>query len=404
MGADLSGPFDRRRYKELMSVYRDGLLNDTLPFWINNAVDRERGGFTICLDRAGRVMDTDKGMWQNCRFTWLLATLYNTVEKREEWLDLARHGIEFIRRAGFDRDGRMFFLVTRDGRPLRKRRYVFTECFAAMAFAAYAAASGSEAAADKAVELFNLAVRHFTEPGLTEPKFNAETRPMRSLAAPMITICVAQTLRENLGDSSYNEHIDRCVEEIEKYFMNHEDRALMENVGPKGEIYDHFDGRLLSPPDAMELAFFLLHEARCRNGASGLISLATTMIDWMWERGWDKEHGGILYFTDLEGRSVQEYWHDMKFWWCHCETINATLLAYRLTGDAKYAERHRLVHDWSYRHFPDREFGEWFGYLHRDGSVSVTLKGNWWKGPFHLPRMQWYCWRLLEEMLENKTM
>ena len=88
----------------------------------------------------------------------------------------------------------------------------------------------------------------------------------------------------------------------------------------------------------------------------------------------------------------------MKFWWPHNEAIIATLLAYQLTGDEKYARWHRLVARLGLRAFPRPEYGEWFGYLHRDGSVSTPLKGNMWKGFFHLPRMQWYCWQRLEEM------
>jgi len=60
----------------------------------------------------------------------------------------------------------------------------------------------------------------------------------------------------------------------------------------------------------------------------------------------------------------------MKFWWPHNEAIIATLLAWKLTGKKKYADMHKLVHDWSFKHFPDPVHGEWYGYLHRDGSVS----------------------------------
>jgi len=119
------------------------------------------------------------------------------------------------------------------------------------------------------------------------------------------------------------------------------------------------------------------------------------MLDWMWPHGWDGEYGGILYYRDVKGLPVQEYWQDMKFWWPQNEAIIATLLAYHLTGEPKYAQWHRLTHDWAYQHFPDPEYGEWFGYLHRDGRVAVRLKGNHWKGPFHLPRMQWICWQIL---------
>lgn len=48
---------------------------------------------------------------------------------------------------------------------------------------------------------------------------------------------------------------------------------------------------------------------------------------------------------------------------------------------------HKQISDWTYAHFPDTEFGEWYGYLHRDGTISQPAKGNLFKGPFHIPRM-----------------
>ncbi|HEX8916085.1 MAG TPA: AGE family epimerase/isomerase, partial [Humisphaera sp.] len=192
------------------------------------------------------------------------------------------------------------------------------------------------------------------------------------------------------------EWIDRSIDTIERLFLKPEHRALMEVVAPGGEVIDHFDGRTLNPGHAIEAAWFVMHEGRRRNDGR-LKSLGLTILDWMWARGWDDEHGGIFYFRDLRGLPVQEYWHDMKFWWPHCEAVIATHLAYTLTGDPRYAGWHRLVHDWSFKHFPDPEHGEWYGYLHRDGRVSTTLKGNMWKGPFHLPRMLWCCWRLADE-------
>ncbi len=386
------------RRKELIAVYQDGLLNDTLPFWLNHCVDREYGGFMMSLDRDGSVLDTDKGMWQQGRFTWLLATLYITVEKREEWLSLARHGIDFIRRYGFDTDGRMFFNVARDGRPIRRRRYVFTEMFGAIAMAAYAKAAGDEETAKQARDLFGLALRYLATPGLMDPKFIPGARPTKGMGPLMIVIGTAQVLRDALGDSSYDQHIEQSIEEIQRDFMKPDLQAVMETVGPNGELIDHFDGRMLCPGHAIEAAWFILHEAKHRGNDSRLVTIGTTMLDWMWKRGWDEEYGGIFYFRDIKGLPVQEYWHNMKFWWPHNEAIIATLLAYDLTGDEKYARWHRMAHDWAYRHFPDPEYGEWFGYLHRDGTLSSRMKGNMWKGPFHLPRMQWYCWRLLQKM------
>jgi len=385
----------------LAEQYRQALLSDVIPFWLRNGWDREQGGYFTALDRDGTVIDTDKSIWFQGRGVWTFATLYNTVEKNPEWLDAARSGVEFLRRHGGGPGGKLYFTVTRDGRPLRMRRYVYSEAFAAIGNAAYARASGDARAADDAVSFFAAYLSHSFDAGRMPPKVDALTRPMMSIGPLMIGIATAQELRVNLGDvvakgQTCTAWIDWAIERIERLFVKPEYEAVMEVVGPSGEIIDHFDGRQLNPGHALEAAWFIMHEGKLRSDRR-LIRLGLTILDWMWKRGWDEEFGGIFYFRDLRGLPVQEYWHDMKFWWPHCEAVIATLLAWTLTGDEKYARWHRQVHDWSFAHFPDPEFGEWYGYLHRDGRVSTRLKGNMWKGPFHLPRMLWYCWRLLEE-------
>lgn len=380
-----------------LTRYRDGLLSDVLPFWLRHGLDPDHGGYFTSLDQDGSVIDTDKAIWPQGRFAWLLATLYHNFEPRPEWIETARSGIDFLSRHGFDADGRMFFLVTRDGQPLRKRRYVFSESFAALAFAAYAQAAGDGTAADRAGALARQFRRYAFTPGLLEPKVNPDVRPAQALGPHMIMINLGQELRRCIGDPDANAWIDESINAIRRYFMKPELRAVLEMAAPDGGLIDHFDGRTLTPGHAIEAAWFILEEARHRGNDGALRETGLQILEWMWDWGWDREYGGIYYFRDVKGLPVQEYWHDMKFWWAHNETVIATLLAYRLTGDAAWLEKYRLVRDWSYAHFPDPEYGEWFGYLHRDGSVSVRLKGNHWKGPFHLPRMQWYCWRLLEQ-------
>ena len=387
---------DPKSQEHLASTYKNTLLNDILPFWTTNSVDRTHGGFTIALGRDGTVIDTDKGVWQQARFTWLLGTLYNTVEQRGEWLELAQHGIDFLSKHAFDQDGRMFFQLTQDGRPLRKRRYVYSEAFGALAFAEYARATGSDEAASKAIELFELYNNYSSTPGLIPPKVDPISRPMTGLGANMIAINLAQVLRDAIDAPGCNAIIDQSIENITRLFMKPEHKAVLEVVGPNGEIINHFDGRIINPGHAIEAAWFILHEAKERDNDSELIRIGTQILEWMWERGWDTEYGGLYYYRDIYNLPVQEYWHDMKFWWPHNEAIIATLLAYTLTNNSLYKQWHTLVHDWSFSHFPDPEYGEWYGYLHRDGRLSVPLKGNIWKGPFHLPRMLLYCWKLLE--------
>jgi len=388
--------------RALLATYRDGLLNDTMPFWISHAIDRECGGYLTALDADGSVLHTDKPVWVLGRFAWLLATLYNTVERRAEWLELSKHGIEFINKHCFDTDGRMFFSVTREGRPLRKRRYLFSESFAVIALAAYGTASGDERYKRQALDLFKLMLKYHTTPGLLEPKVNPATRPMKGLAMPMILLVTAQELRKAVNDPLCTQVIDRSVAEIEKDFLKPEFQCVLETGGPNGEFYDTFEGRTLCPGHAIEAGWFMLEEARRRNKDRRLIELGTKIIDWSFTIGWDTQYGGLVYYSDAKGLPSTEYPHDMKLWWPHNEAIIAMLLAYHLTGNERYARWHAMVHDWAYAHFPDRLNGEWFGYLHRDGTVSTRLKGNMWKGPFHLPRMEWFCWQLLKEMLGDE--
>jgi N-acylglucosamine 2-epimerase len=383
--------------EKFISIYKDQLLHNILPFWVNHSIDENDGGFMTAMDRDGSIVDTDKGVWQQGRFTWLLATLYNEVEQKHEWLDLAIHGAEFLEKYCIDRDGRMFFVVDRKGKPIRKRRYVFSESFAGIAFAALYKATGARKYEELSRQMFDVFYRYITTPGLIEPKFTAH-RPMKGIGHPMIGIATAQELRKNLQDDSYTKFIDRWIDEIKKDFIKDEFQAVMETVGAGGEFIDHFDGRMLNPGHAIEASWFILQEAIYRNNDLQLIETGTTILDWMWEIGWDKEYGGIFYFRDVKGLPVQEYWHDMKFWWPQCEAIIATLMAYSLTEKEKYAQWHQKIHDWAFRHFPDKEFGEWFGYLHRDGRISNTLKGNMWKGPFHIPRMLLMAWKTLESL------
>ncbi len=383
----------------LRNFYRTQLLEDTIPFWFPRSYDQEYGGFLLMRDADGTLIDDDKAVWIQGRATWLLATLYNTVEKRQEWLDGAKLGYDFLTKYCFDRDGQMFFHVTRDGRPLRKRRYFFSETFAVIAFAAYAKASGNEEAADRARALFGRCMDYAGGKLILPPKFT-DTRPVRGIGTPMIMTNTAQQLRETIGDDRCDVAITQWVQDIERLFVKDDIRCVMEQVAPDGGIIDHIDGRTLNPGHAIEGAWFILHEAKARGNDPKWIKLGCNMLDYMWERGWDKEYGGIRYFRDVYGKPVQEYWQDMKFWWPQNEAIIATLLAYLMTGDAKYAQWHKQIHEYAYARFHDPQCGEWYGYLHRDGRIAQTAKGNLFKGPFHLPRQEWYCYQLLEEYLK----
>ncbi|SEA24529.1 N-acylglucosamine 2-epimerase [Arachidicoccus rhizosphaerae] len=388
---------DTSYLSQLHTFYKTQLLEDTIPFWFPRSLDEQYGGFLLMRDQDGSLIDDDKAVWIQGRATWLLATLYNTVAPKQEWLDGAASGVQFLLEHCFDRAGKMYFHVARNGQPIRMRRYFFSETFAVIALAAYAKATGDEQIAQKARDLFTRCLEYSTGQTAIAPKFEP-TRPAKAIGIPMIMLNTAQQLRETIGDPRCDELIKGWIAEIEKDFVKDDIRCVMEQVAPDGSIIDHIDGRTLNPGHAIEGAWFILHEASYQN-SDRYLRLGLKMLDYMWERGWDQQYGGILYFLDVYGKPVQEYWQDMKFWWPQNEALIATLLAYTMTGEDKYKQWHESLRQYTEKYFHDHQHGEWFGYLHRDGSIAQTAKGNLFKGPFHLPRQQWYCMQLLSSFL-----
>lgn len=366
--------------------YKRDLTQNIMPFWLKHGLDRQHGGIYTCLDRDGSLMDTTKSVWFQGRFAFICAFAYNNIEKNEEWLRAAKSTLDFIEKHCFDDDGHMYFSVTADGKPLRKRRYVFSETFAAIAMSEYALATGDRNYADKAMKIFSDTQRFLTTPGFLTPKFEPEVK-LQSHSIVMILINVGSRIRAVIDDPKLTTQIDESIDKLRRYFMHPEFKALLETVGPDGEFINTNMARTINPGHCLETAWFIMEEAWLRGWDKSLMDTALTIFNWSWDWGWDKLYGGIINFRDCKNLPPQDYSQDMKFWWPQCEAIIASLYAYLGTGDEEYLYRHQRISEWTYAHFPDTEFGEWYGYLHRDGTVAQPAKGNLFKGPFHIPRM-----------------
>lgn len=393
---------DQKTYLQYWSaLYRADLTDNILPFWLEHGLDRKHGGIYTCLDREGKLMDPTKSVWFQGRFAFVCSFAYNQVERRPEWLDAARQTLDFIEQHCFDADGRMYFEVAADGTPLRMRRYVFSESFAAIAMAEYALATGNQNYAEKALKIFKDMRRFLTTPGLLAPKYLPSVEA-QGHSITMIMINVASRLKKVIADPELDRQIDESLFKLKNDFMHPEFKALLETVGPAGEFIDTCNGRVINPGHCIETAWFLFDVAMDRGGDKNLIDLGLTILNWSWDWGWDETYGGIINFRDCRNLPPQDYSQDMKFWWPQTEAIIANLYAYKLTGNELYLKRHRQVSEWAYGHFPDHEFGEWYGYLHRDGTVAQPAKGNLFKGPFHIPRMMVKGYQLCQEILTRE--
>lgn len=384
--------------KTWAASYRKDLIENIMPFWMQHGLDRENGGVYTCLDRNGHLMDSTKSVWFQGRFGFICAFAYNSIEKNPEWLAASKSCIDFIEKHCCDKDGHMYFEVTAEGVPLRKRRYVFSECFAAIAMSEYAIASGDKSYAEKALRLFKLIQRFLSTPNFLESKYLPALQA-RGHSITMILINTASRIRAAISDPALDVQIDESLAAIRDYFIRPEFKALLEMVGPNGEFIDTCNGRVINPGHCIETSWFILEEAKHRNWDAELTKMALQILDWSWDWGWDKEFGGIINFRDCRDFPAQDYSQDMKFWWPQTEAIIATLYAYQATQDEKYLRMHKQISDWTYEHFPDKECGEWYGYLHRDGTVAQPAKGNLFKGPFHIPRMMIKSCTLCESII-----
>ena len=380
--------------------YQDDLKKNILPFWLKHGLDRVHGGVYTCVDRDGTLIDSTKSVWFQGRFGFICAYAYNNIEANEEWLRASKSCVDFIEQHCFDTDGRMYFEVTAEGKPVRKRRYVFSECFAAIAMSEYSIASGDRSYAQKALALFKQILHFINTKGILEPKY-CEGVEMQGHSITMILINTAARIREAIPAVELDEQISLSIETLQRYFIHPEFEALLETVGPNGEFIDTIIGRTINPGHCIETAWFLLEEAKYRGGDPQLTEVAVKILDWSWKWGWDKEYGGLINFRDCKGLPVQDYSQDMKFWWPQTEAIIATLYAYEATGEERFLHMHQQISDWTYAHFPDAEYGEWYGYLHRDGTVAQPAKGNIFKGPFHIPRMMIKGFMLCRDMMQS---
>lgn len=385
-------------------------LNVCADFWLKNGMDKENGGVYTCLDRKGEVYSTDKSVWMQGRCAWTFAHLCRLYGKRDEWMEASKSCLDFMEKYCInpDADGRMYFTVTAEGKPLRQRRYCFSEGFYAIANAEYYGLTGEKVYIDRARRAYELIYKLnnglIDDPTGLGPKTIPETRTGRALADPMIFLNIISVLRR--VDPEHREEYDKrsaeCTEAIFKYHYHPELKCTLESVAPDGtpELW-YTAGRVVNPGHDIECSWFLMEEANYRKDEE-IHKNAEAIFRNAIEAGWDNTYGGLLYFIDCLGKPTEAYEHDMKLWWPHNEIMIASLMAYRDTGDEYYADWFFKTLDYCKEHFTDPEYGEWYGYLRRDGlPTEPSTKGSTFKGPFHLPRMLSMTDKMLDEILSK---
>lgn len=382
-------------FKQLEKQYRDELLQNVIPFWLEKSQDKEYGGYFTCLDRQGNVFDTDKFIWLQGREVWLFAMLYNRVEKRQEWLDCAIQGAEFLKKYGHDENLNWYFSLDRQGNPLVEPYNIFSYTFATMAFGQLSIATGNKEYADIAKRTFDIILSKQDNPKGKWSKAYPGTRSLKNFALPMILCNLALEIEPLLDEAFIEKTMDTCIHEVMDVFLRPElGGIVVENVNADGSLSDTFEGRQLTPGHAIEAMWFIMDLGKRLNRPE-LIEKAVQTTLKMIDYGWDKQYGGIYYFMDRKGCPPQQLEWDQKLWWVHIETLISLIKGYQLTGNKECLQWFEKVHHYTWEHFKDPKHREWWGYLNRQGEVLLDLKGGKWKGCFHVPRGLYQVWKTI---------
>ena len=212
-----------------LKKFKKELYGNIIPFWMKHSPDKKYGGYFTCLDRFGKVYDNKKYIWLQGRQVWMFSKLYNTVEKKREWFEMAKLGVDFMRKYAKDASGRVYFSLTREGSPFFIQRKIFAECFYIMGLCEYSRAAGDRAVYNEAIGLF-WKVYGWSKDGskLGRPNLSGQGN-VHSLSVPMILLNLIEDIADESNLSEFSVLIDGLLKDIMKH-VDTKRQLVFENV------------------------------------------------------------------------------------------------------------------------------------------------------------------------------
>jgi N-acylglucosamine 2-epimerase len=387
----------KTRFADLLAIYRSELLERTVPFWLKYAIDWQNGGILTCISDEGQVLSEDKYMWSQLRAIWTFSALYNKIEPRQQWLDVARHIFDFAKQYGRDENGQWVFCVDKSGHILQGATSIYADGFAIYGLTELAQATGDQEAIDLALATYEHVQARLARPG----SYKTEPYPLpagvKAHGISMIFSLVFNELGHFLEDTNIVEAGLLHANEVLDVYLRSEQKMLYEFVHLDNSLIDSPRGRAIVPGHAIESMWFMIH-IYGHTGNEARIRQAIEAIKWHLELGWDDEFGGLLLGFDAKGGEPWWKFADSKIWWPHTEALYALLLAYEISPEAWCLDWFERVHNYAFSHYPVTQYGEWTQKLDRQGNKFTQTVALPVKDPFHLPRSLIYCTQVLQRL------
>ncbi len=398
-----------KQLHQLLIQIRGELLEDNIPFWQERILDDQYPGYLNCFDRQGRLEDTRKPGWFVGRTMYMFAALYNQIEPREEWQEIARAGRDFMKGSFYLGDGRFARMMSRDGRVLEGAGSIFTDHFAVKGLYEYIRTCREhEKEQDVAFArlLSDQLFKNVQKPDVLQAE--GIEPGWQKHAINFMTLLVALESRAVFGNQ-YDDILHDCVKKSLYMFANDEYKAPFEYIGTDGKPRLEGEGRLIDAGHTMESLWFSMRAGK-ECGCAAYIKRAETVLDWVIARCYDEEYGGFYQHVDVDTLIPQQRflvndyagipaaWDD-KIWWVQAEGLNALAMSALYNENEKHFTYFLKLYDYVQNCFRDKEFGEWYSILKRDGSIRSDKKGFELKGPYHVPRCLMQLTVLLEAYL-----
>ena len=410
--------------------YRSTLLDDIVPFWEAHGVDRKRGGLMTCLTDDGVLMSDEKYTYSVARGLWTFSALYNRVEKRREWIDIARSTAAFLVEHGRDANGDWVYAMERDGRVKEGPVSIWSDTFACYGLIEYSRASKDARAFDIAVATlrrirertsrddFDAIAPYKMTPGVITHGI--------SMMEVVLSDEILRLIHPDAGSARVRGSVKR-LPDIEDIHTSAVDRVMRCHLDPGGFLRENVrrdcsrmdtpEGRFVIPGHAVESMWKIMRSAS-RTGnetprrlypnagdpVNALIAEAAEVMRRHLEAGWDKEYGGIYYSLDTSGAepNLPDYppWY-LKMWWSHTEALLGIILAYELARVDWAVEWYPRLQEYAFSRYPTGNGKDWHERLTREGKVMTETVGLPVKDFFHTPRMCMLVMESIDRMLKG---
>jgi mannobiose 2-epimerase len=396
--------------QQFSQAVRDELQNNLIPFWLEKSIDYEYGGFIGRMSNNGRINPkAAKGLILNARILWTFSALYRFSEDNQ-YLEMARRAYDYLVTYFWDNQhGGAFWQVDFQGHHLDDKKKIYGQAFYIYALAEYFQAFRDKPAIKLATQVYDL----------------IENNSRDKTYGGYIEVCnrdwsVAEDLRLSEKDMDEKKSMNNHLHLLEAYTnlcRIWPDTQLRQRLTELFDLFDwrvtdqatghlnHFFDETWQPKSAnytfghdIEASWLLCEAAEVlddSNITSRAQRLALRLARVALAEALD-EDGGLCY----EGRAGKVTDPDRQ-WWPQAESVVGFLNAYGLSGDRSYLEAAQRAWLFIEKYFIDRENGEWFWRVDRDGRPDpAEPKVSQWKGPYHNVRMCLETIKRLEMIME----